>query len=769
MTTLLSQWVTRYPKRIVAAMLFLVALLGVGAPGLQNTLDYRFFFSDDNPELAAYEELQDSYVRSEAVYIAVEALTGDVFQPQVLKALEEITEACWKVPYNLRVDSLTNFQYTESNEEGFEVNDLFSDAMNMSPRDIEKRKSFALKEPSLVNVLVSSRGDVAGFQLAIQVPGIDREKETPEVVFYVRNMAKEFEQKYPFLKFHFAGQVIVDQAFPESTNKDLSTVWPVFMVVMIILLTLIFRSGWYTFSVFLIGILSVISGMGALGWMQLKINAAVSAAPLIILTLALADSIHIIASYTQYLKQGKDKAAAISESLKVNFVPVLITSLMTCIGFLTLHFNDSPPYRALGYVVTAGVLSAWMYSVVLLPALLMLLPHKVPAPDRNQNDSSRALISGLSRFIVSRSKQLSVIIGIFAILLIASISKNVINDDPGKYFGESQTMRKDMDFINTRITGLGALNYSIESGKAQGITDIEYLRRVEAFVNWLKQQPHVIQVDSVVEILKRINKSWHADSEAFYRLPESKEEASQFLLVYELSLPVGMDINNMITLDKSASRVRVIMDDTSGNYHINLDEAAKQWLDINLPENYDYLSASSTLMFAHIGERSIDGILKGLIGSLFLIALILMALFRSVRAGIISIVCNVLPIGMAFGVWGLINGQVDLGLTVTLAIAFGIVVDDTIHLLSKYQLARQDLGMAPKDALYYALNTVGLALIVTTLVLLAGFSILAFSAMNITANMGLLTTITILLALLVDFFGVPGLLLLFDKDKSRSD
>jgi predicted RND superfamily exporter protein len=175
--------------------------------------------------------------------------------------------------------------------------------------------------------------------------------------------------------------------------------------------------------------------------------------------------------------------------------------------------------------------------------------------------------------------------------------------------------------------------------------------------------------------------------------------------------------------------------------------------------------ASAPLMFAHIGKRSIDGMLGGLIGALFIMSGLLIFILRSSKLAAISLVSNVIPVAMGFGLWGWVNGYVDLGITVTLGIAFGIVVDDTIHFLSKYQRARKDLGYATEEAISYAFSTVGVALLVTTVVLVSGFAMLGFSDMNITANMAILTTVTIAFAFIVDFFLVPGLLLKFDKDK----
>lgn len=758
-----AQWVVTRPRLALVLSLLLVGVMAPGNGYFNNTLDYRFFFSDDNPQLAAYERLQQTYGSEEFIFVAIEPAGGDVFNPRVLAAIEHFTREAWQIPFSRRVDSLTNFQYTVSSEDSFDVMDLFAGSMQMTAEQIRTRRDFALAEPALRGMLVAADGSVAGLRLVIRMPDIDRAAETPEVVFAVRDLARRMEQQYPFIRTYLSGQVVVDQSFPESTQADFNFVWPAFFVVMTALLMLIFRSVWFTVFTMLTGVLAIAAGMGAVGWTGLKVNAAVTVAPIMILTLAMADCIHILSNYSHNLLGGKSRSEAMADSVRVNFGPVMLTSFMTLLGFLSLHFNDSPPYRALGYVVASGVVFAWIFSIVLLPALLMLTPHRLPKP--GQVDQRWRLVEGLSEFIIVRQRWLTPTVALLCLAIGSLVVLNRINDDPVKYFGPEQTMRQHMEFVNQRITGLGALNYSLRAAQPGGVFEPDYLQRLEAFSGWLERQPGVSHVDSAVDVVKRINKSWHNDDPAYYRIPESGTEVAQLLLAYELSLPFGADMNDMITMDKDASRVRVTLNDTSGNQHIRLDERAQAWLQQHAP-GLQVESASAPLMFAHIGERSIKGLLQGLVGSLFLIAIILWFLFRSWVLGVVSVICNVLPVVMAFGAWGLVNGQVDLGLTVTLGIAFGIVVDDTIHFLTKYTRARRELKLDSEAAVRYTFSSVGPAIVITSVVLLCGFAMLGFSQMNITANTSVLTCVTVGFALIVDLLLVPGLLLRFDRSKT---
>ncbi len=752
----------KYPKVSLLLCLVLTAALGVGATKFQNTLDFRFFFSEDNPQLLAYDRLQSSYGSEEFVFIAIEALNGELFTRSNLEALQEFTEAAWLVPYSLRVDSLTNFQYSLSGSEELKIQDLFSRELNLDEEQLRIRKRFALNEPATVNALISADNRVAGMRIMVKLPGLDRSAETPEVVFFIRNMAADFEQKFPQFKLHMSGQIVVDQAFPEATEADMAFVWPAFFVVMLVVLGAIFRSVVFVLITLITAVCAIASGMGLFGWTGMKINAAVTVAPVMILTLAIADGIHLLTHYRAQRRQGLDVDQSISDSLKSNRWPVFITSVLTAGGFLTLHFNDSPPYQALGYIVCAGVLFAWLYAVTLLPALLKLIPHTILQAPSN-HVATNMFYRRLADWIIDHSKSVLVVSSVLIVFLICCLPLNKINDDPVKYFGAEQQMRKYMEFINDNITGQGALNYSVPIFEGGSVTDPVYLFLLDDFSSWLKQQPHVVHVDSLADIIKRLNQSWHADDPAFYRLPNSREAASQLLLLYELSLPYGADLGNLIAPDREASRVRITMSNTAGDYHIALDEHASAWLQARLGDAYLGGGASAPLMFAHIGERSMKGILIGLVGSLFIMGLILVAVMGSLRLGLVSMLGNLIPVAMAFGLWGLINGNIDVGLSVTLGIAFGIVVDDTIHLLTKFHRAQRE-GFSTPDAIRSAFTLVGPALVTTTVVLICGFAMLGFSEMNLTANTSILTTMTIALALLVDLFFIPALLIILNTN-----
>ena len=253
-----------------------------------------------------------------------------------------------------------------------------------------------------------------------------------------------------------------------------------------------------------------------------------------------------------------------------------------------------------------------------------------------------------------------------------------LSDNLTQYFDERYEFRRDSDFVAENLTSLDRLEYSLDAGRDGGITDPEYLRTVDAFAEWFREQPEVTYVQVFSDIMKRLNRNMHGDDPAFHRLPDDGELAAQYLLLYELSLPFGSDLNDRIDIAKSATRLVV---STSGSWSRELralDERAQVWLGANAPG----LAAEATglsIMSAHVSQRSIDSMLSGTIAAMALISFILIFIFRSIRIGLLSLLPNFIPAIMSFGLWGYLGGHVGIASSVVVAIVFGIIVDDTIH------------------------------------------------------------------------------------------
>ena len=587
----------------------------------------------------------------------------------------------------------------------------------------------------------------------------------PEAVEHARALKTDIQQKYPQLTIHLTGVSMLNNAFAETGMSDGATLMPMMFLVIFLLTWLIIRSLTATVSTLLVILLSTISAMGAAGFAGIKLTPIAMSAPIVILTLAVADSIHILMSLRSLMRDGMEKTEALIEAVRINFLPVAITSLTTIVGFLSLNFSDSPPYWHLGNITAAGIFAAWIFSLTVLPAALSLLPYRVSGKEGTEW-SVRAM-DGLSEFVIRRYRVLLVSVGLAAVALVAFIPTLTFNDQWVEYFDERIEFRVDSDNAMNHF-GLYPIEYSIPAAEPGGISEPEYLERLEAFASFLREQEHVTHVYSISDIMKRLNRNMHADEDSYYRIPADRELSAQYLLLYELSLPYGLDLNDRINVDKSATRVTATIAQASSAETKAFFNDVDNWMSENLPAYMQAKPTSAAVMFTYISERNMENMVVGTILAIVAIALIMMFALQSVRLGLLSLVPNGLPILTTFGAWALLVGEVGFSVATVASISLGIIVDDTVHWLSKYVRARDERGLSVEESIRYAFRNVGMAIVVNTIILAAGFYVMTTSAFKMNADLGLMTILSIVGALILDFLLLPALLL-FGKRKEQPE
>jgi len=757
----LFNFALKHPVWVILGALIFVLAAASGAGKLVFKSDYRVFFGKENPQLTAYEEMQKVYIKSDSVAFVLAPKDGNTFTPKHLEAIRQLTEASWQIPYSTRVDSLTNFQYSWAEGDDLIVEDLAAEPLSLDREGLERVRRVAISEPLLVNKLVSPNGEVSVINVSIQLPGVNPVKEVPEVVAKVREMRRAFLEQNPDFDVYLSGMVVMNNSFAESSLHDNTTLVPLMFGIVVLTMILTLRTFTGTFSTLLIIIFSILATMGLAGWSGFYLTGPSATAPTMILTLAVADCVHILTTMFYEMRHGVEKRKAIFDSLRINFQPILLTSLTTAVGFLSMNFSDSPPFRDLGNLVAMGVMLAFLFSITVFPALLALLPIKVRQTDEKKSD----LMQKLARFVIARRRLLLPATTVMMIAMMVFAPMNETNDDFVKYFDTSVPFRQATDYMQEHLSGMTTLEISIDSGVSSGINDPAFLKTLEEFSTWLRQQPETDHVNTLSDTIKRLNRNMHGDDPSWYKLPETQEMAAQYLLLYEMSLPYGLDLNNQINVDKSSTRIISTCKNITSNELIALEKRIHNWFSTHAPQ-YKVMVASPGLMFAHIGQRNIRSMLLGAVAALIIISLLLGIALRSVRFGLISLLPNLAPAAIGFGLWYMIDGRIGLALSVVAGMTLGIVVDDTVHFLSKYLHARRQRNADSHQAVEYAFGSVGRALWITTLVLVCGFMVLAQSTFKLNADMGLLTALTILIALAVDFFFLPPLLMSLDKASS---
>ena len=749
-------------RAVILTMLLLVAVASSGIARLEFSADYRIFFDEDNPQLVALEELENTYGKSENIAFLIVPDDGDATSENALSAAVWLTEAAWRTPYSRRVDSLANFQHTTADGDDLYVRDLV-DPDELTHAETRSRiHDIALSDPRIAGSILGLAGDVSVVNVTIELPAEGLLQAVAEVAEFARSIAHEAEQRFPDIDLRTVGTVIVNQTFLEASMNSQFIFLPASLALMAVILGVLTRSWAGVAATGIVIVFSILAAMGLGGWVGLPFSPPISPAPTIVLMIVVANCVHLLVALQQRLRAGDSKHDAIVESLRLNLHPVFLASLTTALGFLSMNFSEVPPYRHLGDFVAFGIAASFILSVTFMPALLSLLPVRA-AKERHLSGTG---VNLLADFVLRHKKALLWGWVVVVPLMLFAIPRNELNDVLVHFFDESVEFRQDTDFMDEHLSGNTLLEYSLHASAQGGATDPLFLAEVSNFAEWYREQPPVRHVAVITDTFQQLNKSMHGDDPAAYRIPDSQELAAQYLLLYELSLPQGLDVNNQIDRSRSATRVSVSAETLYSQELLELNARAEAWLAENASHIADVSSTGPATLFAYIGQRNIRAMLVGTVVVLLAISAILLVALRSLRLGLISIVPNLLPAILGFGVWGLTVGKVGLSLSVVVAMTIGIVVDDTVHFLSKYRRARREYGRNTEEAIRYAFDTAGRALLTTTVVLVAGFLIFAFSPFVPTAQVGVLTAMIIGFALIADLTLLPALLSTTDRDSA---
>ena len=761
-----DRFATRFAERVLSARwaviaiaLLLVAAAGSGIARLEFSANYRIFFDGDNPQLLALEALENTYGKNENLVFLIVPDDGDATSESALAAAVWLTDKAWRTPYSRRVDSLANFQYTTADGDDLYVRDLV-DPQELNRADARARiRAVASSDPRIAGSMLARNADVSVVNVTVELPEEGLLEAVADVAEFGRSAAAEAEERFPGIDLRLVGTVMVNQTFLEASIESQMIFLPASLLLMALVLGVLTRGWAGVAATGAVIVFSILASMGLGIWAGLPFSPPVSPAPTIVLMIVVANCVHLLVSLQQSLRAGASKHDAIVESIGLNLTPVFLASLTTALGFLSMNFSEVPPYRHLGNFVAIGIAACFILSVTFMPALLSLLPVRAPRDRGRRGPTMNALAGSVLRH---RKPLLWGWAAIVAAMAVA-IPRNELNDVLAHFFDKSVEFRQDTDFMDERLSGNTLLEYSLHAPVEGGVTDPGFLADVSNFAEWFRKQPPVRHVSAITDTFRQLNKSMNGDDPDAYRIPESKPLAAQYLLLYELSLPEGLNLNNRIDRSRSATRVTVSAETLSSKELLELNARAQAWLKENAPQVAGVNSTGPSALFAYIGQRNIRAMAVGTVVVLLAISGILLLALRSLRLGLISIVPNLVPAVLGLGVWGLTVGQVGLSLSVVVAMTVGIVVDDTVHFLSKYRRARLEYGHGPEEAVRYAFDTAGRAVFTTTVVLVAGFLILVFSPFVPTAQVGVLTATIIFFALIADLSLLPALLTALDR------
>lgn len=759
----ISTFLVRQRLYLFIASLVFAGILASGLTQITYKADYRIMFSSHNEYLEAFEHLQDTYTKVDNVVFILEPRNGNALSTEAIRAQQWLTERSWLLPYSIRVDSLSNFQHTYADGDELIVENLIPEDFDGSPEALRAVERRVNSEPTIRDHYLSPDGALSVVMVTLELPE-DQTKALPELMENeggVLALEAAFRAAHPEVNLHVTGLATSNYYLGTVAARDMQVLMPLLLVVALALVGIMTRSVANTFVTLIIVAVAIVATMGGFGYTGIPLNNVSSVAPVVILTLAVAHCVHLLCYYSLRLREGHDQVTAMQMSLESNLRAIFFTTFTTAVGFLGMTTIDSPPFVQFGCISSAGIVMAYLFGHTLLPQLAIWLSR--PSA-QGRLATRRGPHQVAVDWVIRHPRPVFYSTLLLSAALSAGMLLNDLNDDNIGYFNKDMPVRVAMDLAERHGMGMNFIAYSLDSGSEYGISDPAYLAKVEAFMAWARQQPEVVTASAFTDVLKRLNQTMHGDDPAWYRLPESRELASQYMLMYEMSLPMGMDLNDQTNTDKSSMRVMLGTKMMKAKETLALEQRVQEWMAANIPELQAH-GTGPTIMFAHIGQNCIKSAATGSLVAITIICLCMIFGFGSIRLGLMALLPNIFPSTIAIGLWGIFSGEVNVAIAVIFTISSGIIVDDTIHLFSKFADGLRK-GLGVNDSIRHSFEHAGLGVLITTVVLSSGFAMLALSDFNINKMLGILVSGTIMIAIIFDILFLPSVLKVFPIDRT---
>jgi predicted RND superfamily exporter protein len=744
------------------SIIFSLLILAVLVPGLSKihfNPDINSFFPENDELTASHLKIEDTYSSMDNVVIAIGVKEGTVFTHEVLSLIEDLTEKAWKTPHSLRVDSLSNYSYVSANGDDLYIEPFIENSISYDLQTIKQKELVIEKEELAYGAIISKDKKTTLINIVFDPPRNDIESEYQESINYLLGFLEQAEKNHPELDLIISGIVYMEYLSPQLLKAQMPQLMPSAILVILLTLFLLLRSLVAVAGSFLVILISVASAVGSIGFMSGDIAQPFIMVPILIATLAVADCVHLFSLYFQNLNSSRKSKDAIIESLTLNLQPLFLTSITTAIGFLSLNLAPIEPLRGIGNGVAVGVFLAFIFTVFLLAPLVSFFNVK-----QSKNiEFQKKLAKKLGEFSVNNYKKLLVIVPVISCFLIAFIPLNKTNDNPLKFYSERYTsMAADSEWLSDRLGGTFPVSYELTNDEGL-VSDPKFLFEVDKFSEWLASNEEVLHVNSLSKILKNLNKTLHGNDEKWNVIPRESDLSAQYLFFYEMSLPFGLDLNNSISQDKKSIKLVASLKDMGSLEYRKFDQRVNEYLLGNMPKDMVSMGTGIRPIFAFMTNQLVSQLYYALAVGLVLITATIILFFRSFRYGALTVVTNILPIGVAFGIWALVSGEISMLVGLGMGTTLGIIVDFTVHFLSKYLHAKREKNLKAEEAVLYAFETVGFALIITSISLSLGFLVLLLAFFLPLHGFVLFSSIAFVSALVIDLLLFPALLITWDK------
>ena len=714
---------------------------------LRNDTDFRFF-----------KQFLDRFGYDEILVIAFE--TEDVLSKESLTFIARLESILAEVPHVAKALSLASAQDVRSDGDTIEIVNL----IERFPETREERDALERSvraNPLYFGILASENFRVGAIHLKID-ESISNRKAREELIDALEAIL-ERESKATGRTLYMTGSPPVAAYVTKQTFRDALTYLPFTFVLVVGSMFLIFRNYYLTVIPFVTVLVGVIWTMGVLTLLTGEINLVTILIPTTIFVIGTSDCVHILANYQDSVYKAESRREAIVRTVRLSAIPCLLTSLTTMVGFGSMVINDIIPIKQLGLFSALGIAFAYLFGITLIPILLSYLQHlhlmefrtkENPIPGR-----LKPLLRRVAEIDMTRSKSVLAAAAVLILVTYGGVRLLYVDTDAANWFGKESALKKSMRWVNRNVAGAGVFYISIEMADGHSVTEPSVLKRIQELEARLEDGPHVGRVLTVVDVIKYLNFKFNNEEEGSFAIPEAEGAAAQLLLLASLSDDQGF-LEEFVDPDHRSTVMTALFESSDLAFLSPIVGETRNYLARAFPDAKEVYVTGRAILLTNLPGPLIDGLRNSLLLAAVLIFLVVTLAFRSVKVGLLSMVPNFLPVAFTFGVMGLVGLPLNLFTTPFACIALGVAVDDTMHFLARLRIEFRREGEY-RQAILNTMESVGKALIYTSIIFIAGFMIFLISGFQVTRNFGALVGFTVFGALIADLVLLPVLVMIF--------
>ncbi|MCF8104163.1 MAG: MMPL family transporter [Desulfohalobiaceae bacterium] len=739
-------FITRFPRFFLVLSLIVAAGFGSFAPFVRTVSNVDYFRLKDHPDQKFYEEFKEVFGNDEFFVIAFEH--QDIFTPDSLGLIKKITSKLESSELVRDVVSLANVDDIVGEEGYFYISSFLKDIPESEAKLAELKKE-ASDNPLYVNNIISRDGRTAAIVVFVHDrPGDPNYRQELLAATHSILQSQKDDTTY-----HLAGWTVTNYTLSQFMQKDLVRFIPITYLLVAAVVFLFFRNLRLTVLAMATISACLVSTMGLFRILGMSINNVTTIVPPLVMALSLADVVHIF-SHMQHsvLRRFPDKGQALGHVLKRVAVPCFLTTLTTAAGFLSLAVSDLEPIRQFACLAAAGMVFEFFFAFCFLPPLILFFPpEKLYFEDRSPGPLNWFLKFSTVQ-VGAHARKIVLLGGLLVLAASVAATRIEVETNMIEYFHKNSRIRKSVNFVEERLSGIGVVDVSVRSKQRDGFKEPEHLRRIDALDSYIKELPGVDSTMSYTHFVKDMNESFHNEDPAYYRIPDSRELISQYLLLYDSD-----DIDEYINRGYDHMRIMARIEEHSSAEQARIISKIRDYVQSMEAPELNVRVTGQAVQSVNIIQALVSGQIQSLVLATGAVALIMCFALASFPLGMLSLVPNCFPLVLNFGIMGLAGIPLNTATALIAAVALGIAVDDTIHFLSQYVRVRKR-GGSVSEAVGESIFIKGRAIVLSSSILCIGFGVLVLSSFAPTMYFGALSALIMITAMLGDLFLLPSLL-----------